>query len=345
MARKTSVWEEDTGDNADEYAMMHCLQNTWTETKVSFQIKFRIIKHHPHIPIVTALCFLVLCTGGIIITYAYALQYAQQQQVAALNTAQEYGKWFSDQLALAALPLFALNQFVTELPGLLALPKLIGQAGEVGAAPFADPLHRNVDSTCRNASLIEDFNRVAKRIKDESRLDETLVSLQYSPFGVVCLVYPLVNYEDFEDGRFLNNTEAIGLDLLATPEQRADAEDTVKSGDLVFAGPITLNQCAQCDPVARQAFLARVPINAPIDSGIVFDLNGQDYPFWGFATALINWEVMVERSGMIEYFDNLNTHFVLERNYRVFDETTGRYNTKVILSCCRRFLSIYVFHF
>jgi hypothetical protein len=36
--------------------------------------------------------------------------------------------------------------------------------------------------------------------------------MQLAPQGVVSLVYPLVNTEDFSDGKFLDNSGAIGCD-------------------------------------------------------------------------------------------------------------------------------------
>jgi hypothetical protein len=329
MARKTSVWEEDTGDSADEYAMVHCLQNTWTEMKVSMQIKWRIIKHHPHIPIMTTLCFLALCTAGIVITYAYAQQYEQQQQSMALNTATEYGKWFADRLSQAALPLFALAQFVPEIPGFRDLPLKIGKADEDGAANFSSPVHRDVFDMCRDPALTTDFDRIAQNIKNDAGMDKTLVNFQYAPFGVVCLLYPLMNYEDFEDGKYLNNTGAVGLDLLVDTAQRAVAEDTVRSGNLVFAGPITLRQCPDCDPVVRQAFIARLPISTPEDAGLTFNLNGREYNWWGFSTGVINWGRLVDQSGMLEDFGSRGQAFVLKRTDRLFDTETGTYYNQV----------------
>jgi hypothetical protein len=62
-----------------------------------------------------------------------------------------------------------------------------------------------------DASVAARFNEIARRIKEvDWHWGKMLLSMQLAPQGVVSLVYPLVNTEDFSDGKFLDNSGDIG---------------------------------------------------------------------------------------------------------------------------------------
>ena len=72
--------------------------------------------------------------------------------------------------------------------------------------------HRNLTARW-DASVAARFNLIARRIKEvDWHWHKILLSMQLAPLGVVSLVYPLVNTEGFSDGKFLDNSGAIGCD-------------------------------------------------------------------------------------------------------------------------------------
>lgn len=276
--------------------------------------------------------FLVLVGAGISITYLFAEAEESQVRDDALTLAIDTGKWFSEQLDLAILPLFSLAQFAVELELFRYLPERVGPAGEPGSIPFLPPdesgrqYRRNVTGVCDDPALLERFNHIASTLKRTANMEGVLVNLQLAPQAVVCLLYPLNNTEDFEDGVYMDNTGAWGMDLLTDPFSKFIAEQTIKETQVKVAGPRPLRQCQDCHPTVEEAFIARLPVLSQ-DHQIVVD--GVPYNRWGFATALINWKQLVTRSGIYESFRENNMGFVLTRTDRDFDESTGTYKEEV----------------
>lgn len=118
------------------------------------------------------------------------------------------------------------------------------------------------------------------------------------------------------------------MDLLADPLNRYIAEETVKQSKVIVAGPRALRQCQDCHPTVEEAFIARLPIVSPDHQMIV---DGETYDRWGFATALINWKQLVERSGIYESFQNNNMGFVLTRTDQNFDEEANTFTEEVCI--------------
>ena len=123
-----------------------------------------------------------------------------------------------------------------------------------------------------------------------------------------------------------SSTGAWGVDLLADPLSKYIAEQTVKQDKVIVAGPRTLRQCEDCHPAVEQAFIARLPIVSP-DHEITID--GEVYDRWGFATALINWKQLVDRSGIYESFNDNKMGFILTRTDQNFDDVTNAYIEEV----------------
>jgi signal transduction histidine kinase len=244
--------------------------------------------------------------------------------------AEETGQWFSDQLDLAILPLFSLALFVQELDIFRDLPSRIGPANEEGSLPFIDdlPTHRNTTGVCDEPELLERFTHIASAIKRNAKMEGVLVNLQLAPEAVVCMVHPRINTEDFADGITMDNSGAIGHDLLTDPKRAFIAQATLRSDELVIAGPLTLLQCQDCDPIVRKAFIARLPIAM---EGHQIEVNGQFYDRWGFAVAIINWNALVERSDVYEIFRGRGLEFQLTRTDRNYDEARDAYMEEVVV--------------
>ena len=277
--------------------------------------------------------FLVIVGAGVTICCFFARAEEKQVRDEALTLAVDTGKWFAEQLDLAILPLFSLAQFATELELFRHLPERVGRSGEEGALPFAEPdsqegtvYRRNITGVCDDPEMWERFTHIAAALKRNARMDGVLVNLQFAPYGVVCLLHPLNNTEDFDDGIFMDNTGAWGMDLLTDPKSKFIAEQTVKKDRVIVAGPRALRQCQGCHPTVEEAFIARLPIVS--DDHIMY-VDGEPYNRWGFATALINWRQLVTRSGIYESFAQSNMGFRLTRTDRVFDDEKNEYVEEV----------------
>jgi hypothetical protein len=261
--------------------------------------------------------FLILFFGacGIIIAAHNAMMKELENE--ALEMAKETGNFFSQQLDQAILPLFSMAQFVSELDLFCSLTDQVGQVGDPWALPLLPPkepgqppTHRNVTGVCDEEGLVNRFNEIAATIKRNSGMEGVLVNLQLAPDAVVCLTYPLINTEDFEDGVVMDNRGVIGHDLQNDPARKFIVEATIPSDDIVIAGPLTLKQCQDCDPTVERGFIARLPIAMPDQT---FLLDGKVYNKWGFAVAIINWNALIERSGFFEAFEERGWEFQLTR--------------------------------
>jgi hypothetical protein len=164
-----------------------------------------------------------------------------------------------------------MAQFAREIENFRDLPDRIGPPGEEDGLPFLPPSdpsvhysHRNVSGVCNDASVLEQFNQIASTVKDNANMAGILVSLQMLPYQVVCLVYPLINTEDFPEGIIMNNTGAIGLDLITEPTRRVYAQSVLEADDIYVAGPLTLREYAndgsQCDVSVEKAFITALPV-------------------------------------------------------------------------------------
>jgi two-component system, cell cycle sensor histidine kinase and response regulator CckA len=127
------------------------------------------------------------------------------------------------------------------------------------AAPYA------LAAAVRQAGGVPDFERYAGELLD---VFGGIDSLQLAPGGVVRHIYPLAG-----------NEAALGIDLLGSPVQRADALRTIETRRLVVAGPFALRQ-------GGVGFAARVPV-------FLKGEDGEDR-FWGIATALFGLPRLLE---------------------------------------------------
>jgi hypothetical protein len=285
-------------------------------------------KVHPQNVSIALFIFLVLAASGIALASMVAKDARDANEREALSLAEETGLFFSNNLDDAILPLFSLAQFINELDIFQRLPEQVGSAGAIGSLPFLPPkvegdppTHRNVSGVCDEPELVQRFEHIADTIKANSKMDGILVNLQLVPDAVVCLLHPMNNTEDFPPGVYMDNSGALGHDLLSDPQRKFIAKATVPSNDVVIAGPLSLRQCQDCDPTVEKAFIARLPIASQTNTIVVDDVG---YKKWGFVVALINWNELVERSGVYDVFESESMEFQLtrtDRNYIAQDDT------------------------
>jgi signal transduction histidine kinase len=290
-------------------------------------------RHSARLPMlmVSTLIFCLIAGSGIALSVIFTksqLEYAEHE---ALETAESMGKHYSDELDRALLPLFSMAQFATEIDTFANLHAAIGPANEPGSLPFLYETNdtaysgykRNVTGVCDDPGLVSRYNSIAKAIKDHSQMNRTLVNIQLSPYGVICLVYPQKNSEDFDDGHFIDSSIVWGLDLLEEPNMRFIARESMKKEVIGIAGPRPLQQCPECGLF----FIARLPV---ISEHHEIFIDGKAYPRWGFATAIINWDELVHSFYDHESFDKDILEFRITRTDQVYNQTTNQYDEQVV---------------
>ena len=114
-----------------------------------------------------------------------------------------------------------------------------------------------IAAVIRQHGQVEDFDPMAAELL---RAYRGLANLQLAPGGVVRAIHPLAGSEG-----------ALGHDLFADPERRADAEATVRARRLTMAGPFRLRQ-------GGVGMVGRLPVFVP---------QGDGERFWGFVNALL----------------------------------------------------------
>jgi len=119
----------------------------------------------------------------------------------------------------------------------------------------------------------QDFHVFAQDLAQEH---PDIRSLQLAPKAVVSYVYPVKG-----------NEAIIGYDLLADPEQREVVRQVIRDRKLIVLGPVELKQ-------GGVALIARHPIYMAAKKGA-----SGDGEFWGFATVFIDFQPLVEASGLL----------------------------------------------
>jgi hypothetical protein len=275
--------------------------------------------------LVSAIIFLILVGAGVAIAFVIGDAQSTHMEEEAVQLAKDTGQFFSEQLDKAILPLFSMAQFAVHLELFQDLPDKIGVAGEEGALPLnRTSWTRNITGVCDDPVLTRTFIDIATTIKSQSGMDGILANIQLAPNGVVCLLHPINNTQDFEDGMFLDNTSVLGLDLFHDPKMKFIALQGIAVETVGVAGPLTLKQCPECDPF----LVARLPV---IDQTHNITVDGTPYKRWGFATGLIAWTALVEQSGIYSTFDNNDFEFQLTRTDTNFNTTTSEYKEVVVV--------------
>jgi hypothetical protein len=236
------------------------------------------------------LLFVLTIATGCLIVWGFDKASTDARCQRAIAVAESTDQFFSGVLENAFVPLFTMAAFVKEVELFEMLDYAVGERCDPSTTDCSDSTsvpvmtgkeqtHRNLTGlyeTDKGSATLTKFNKVAKDIKDNSGLGRSLVAIQLAPKAVVSLIYPLVNCEDFNDGYCLNNTGALGHDLLNDPNRTAIASKTVPATNVVTAGPLTLIQ-------GGETIIARLPINFDNDTNHSMVVDGLDYPCWGLA--------------------------------------------------------------
>jgi signal transduction histidine kinase len=283
-------------------------------------------EHHSWIPNVVAAALVLLVLSGSAVAINLVLHRSALEQVRndAMAVAEDTGRIFAKELDLAILPLFSLAMFSTEFEMFSRLHDQIGPANGPQSLPFlnATSYNRNITGVCDNPDVTDRFGDIAAQIISNANMDGVLHNIQLAPYGVICLIHPLINTPP--NGNF-NNTSVRGLDLLNDPSQRYLARQTLTAdpAKVTIVGPRVLHQCPDCGLY----FIVRLPIVSDEHTVVI---DGVTYHRWGFATALIQWEELVKRLEVYKQFLQSNFEFHLTRTDYNFNQTTGLYESQIV---------------
>ncbi|CAB9503529.1 sensor kinase/phosphatase LuxQ [Seminavis robusta] len=324
--------DEKCHDHDDDNGHDHDDPNQKSKRTVNLkQWTDRWMNSHWPILLVSCLIFVVLAGAGISLYLVVATARDEELRDSILDLAVETGAWFAKELDFAILPLFSMAQFATELDIFADLPDQIKSPGQENALPFipqapdVDKAYRNITGVCDQPELVERFTEIASAVKRNAKMDGVLHNIQLAPQGVICLLHPMNNTEDFHDGKsFLDNTGAWGIDLLHDPFHRYIARKSLKGGEVGIVGPRRLFQCPTCG----MYFIVRLPVSSRKHN---ISMSGEEYPKWGFTTALINWDDLVMRSDIHERFRSSGYEFQLTRTDHNFDDETNSYVDDIVV--------------
>ncbi len=145
-------------------------------------------------------------------------------------------------------------------------------------------LHSSTTTAITLALTINDngkphnFEEVSKQLlKNNPYID----AVELLPNGVIQYVYP-----------FEENKNIIGYNILSTPEQKLEAEKTIRNKSMFFAGPMPLKQ-------GGNGIVGRLPIF-------------KDNAFWGFASIVIKQKTLEKAIG-VHQFEKNKYHFQLSK--------------------------------
>ena len=284
---------------------------------------------HLQLLVVCAIIFAALSGAGVAVCVVIGRTKSSEIDDFLYELAEDTGKAFSNELDRALLPLFSMAQFATEIDVFADLPNQIGQGGEPGSLPYLPQLEgdlsmsllkRNVTGVCDNPELIHRFSNIASNIEDNTGFADQIQSLQFSPYGVICLAYPY-NNTDFSGGSRFNNSKVIGVDLLNDQANKYIAINSTTNAEakVSISGPKLVPQCEVCGLY----IIARLPV---VTDQVTAFVNGTGYYRWGFVTLLLQWESFINQTKQREKLHDLGYEFQLTRTDYIFNDTTGAFD-------------------
>mmetsp|Transcript_31446 Transcript_31446/g.71959 ORF Transcript_31446/g.71959 Transcript_31446/m.71959 type:complete len:109 (-) Transcript_31446:1267-1593(-) len=107
------------------------------------------------------------------------------------------------------------------------------------------------------------------------------------------MIHPLINRDENDASLILDNSGAIGHDLLNDPNQEI-VRETVPASGFVIDGPLALVQSNGTG--VEDALIARLAIHMANNSLIVDEV---DYECWGFAVIIIDWGKLKKKIRLI----------------------------------------------
>ncbi|KAL3788993.1 LOW QUALITY PROTEIN: hypothetical protein HJC23_012698 [Cyclotella cryptica] len=302
--------EKNTEQKSDGRRSDSRLLRSLFNVKISFRsigLMLRVAALNKRILLGTFLTFAILCGTGLAILYSFGHQYEEDKYKDSMDLADKADRWLEKEISKSLLPLFAMSELV----------KVVGKWNDLSFKIDAmqqyiqgNSVYKNVTGICDDPAYIDPFIGMASSIKQSSGMQKILINVQLAPSGVLCLTYPKNNTEDFLPEYTL--IRAIGLDLFFTPSRAETSKAAVVKQGKTIQGPITLDQQG-----VVEALIARYPV---FIDGNNITINGVSYPFWGLTIVLMDWEKLIAKFGIYNFFDKADMQFRMNRRDTLNEE-------------------------
>ncbi len=321
LSKNHNEWQNNGEDKSKRFPCL-CVSRAVMTTSMFFQSIKRTASasvSDKKIIVISVLVFVVLSSVGVGIVLAFAKNYEENTRNNAVQKALDTDLRLGNELQKKLIPLFALGTLAENLPFFQELPSKME-----AIPPYLNRFnntYRNVTGICDDESKRSVFNNMASSIKQAASLRKILVNLQLAPHGVLCLTYPLNNTEDFDDGRYLDTSGAIGLDLLEDSSRSTLTKKAAKDDRWTIQGPIKLVQ--RESSVVDQAIIGRYPMHVPYHN---VTIDGKLYDLWGFSVALMDWDRLKRKVGLYEFFERNKMEFKMTSTNIIENKETGRKN-------------------
>ena len=327
---QSKPYSDDFIEEQDMTWAMKCMA-FWRGVLGEFRHFFKTTRNHPCILLYTAIVLTFLTAMAFQIVNLMCRRNVDKLKHVASMEALETATWFSETFSRTMIPLRSLQQAVMHSEYFKSLPEKIGPYGVDGSAPpiygarSKDiPDYRNVTNICNDEEMQQKFNSIVSSITKNFEFEGIIVNYRLAPYGVFCVIDPLVNTEDFEDGKIMNSEKSIGWDPMNSGNSRWSSmlHDIYSTeNEIAVWGPFK-------NDVMEEFFCGHLSVDLP-----EYNLIAQDkvYNSWGFVMHFVNWEKMKERSGIFQRFDEKGLRFHLFRTDIVKDKETGEFVEKVCI--------------
>ena len=317
LARANDAWKaEDEGD--DEETTKNCLallRYVLLDYRKSLGHLLSTVRKNRRILLACIITSAVIIAAGLSAILIFAQnqrEYAMQEAIASVS---EFDRALAGELSKALLPTYALAEVVEQLDTFTDLPSKISTTDSYINNGKS---WKNVTKVCTDPAYVEPYVDIASSIKRGSEMPSILVNIQLAPSGVVCLLYPEINEEDFPAGTTFDSRGARGHDLPNDGERGYYVRKAIVEGRATIQGPLTLVQ--EGKQIVREALIARNPI---YKDGQNFTIDGNSFPFWGFATVLLNWEALKTKLQLDEILSRHAVSYLLTRTDTLLNFTTN----------------------
>jgi len=338
--------------SSDRSAVPQCLSSSCMTFRVSTKSNLATLRRHPRLPLMSLVVF-AICTGvGLSFVSHQCAAYEKQMLSTAKIHATEAMEWFSDAFDQALAPLFALAQVVKHDQQLCELTNKIGNRGDEGALPGwpeegKEMLMRDVRGVCDEPGLQARFAEVAESVKRDSGLGKVITGLRVAPAAVMCMIHPLINYEDYTHVHpsnsqvqpYYNGTKRLyndwawdkpnHINVLRKTFQVQEA----KENRITITGPFKMKSAAGDGTILTESlFCTHLGVSVPNHTvrmiGEGKDAPPEIYDSWGFVMSFVNWQYMVDQSRIHDRFEKLGMVYMLNRTFEYDDHETGEKMTQ-----------------
>lgn len=311
-ANSSSLYSEEM--NADEHMTFRKTCSAfWRGVGGEIMFYFRTIRQYPYILLYVILVFCILTAAALAIAQVSFNRHIESMKSDAISEAYETAAWFSDTFAKTLIPLRSLQQAVLYSEYFKPLHAKIGPRGVEGSAPaifgptsttIAD--YRNLTGICDDDEIKTRFREIVTSITKNFEMEGIIVNYRLAPYGVFCVIDPLINTVDFEDGPSFDSTAELGWDQVYSEKPMfVNMVHKIYSTEnhIELFGPME-------NGAMKEFFCGHLSVDIP---GYELIAQGQTYNSWGFVMHFINWERLKNESNIYNRFTEKGLLFHLVR--------------------------------